>query len=102
MEDGSFHKDREHTHPSLEGYLDPALVGNKPQWGGDQVLITIVCSICLNTKCLPSYFLKCQNLEGKRVKFLNSMDEINHEVGSSRGKERQGRDSHHSQLGSYQ
>lgn len=59
MEDGSFHEDRDQTHSSLEGYLDPALVGNKPQGGGDQVLVTIVCSICLNPKGLPSYFLKC-------------------------------------------
>lgn len=59
MEDGSFREEREQTHSSFEGYLDPALVGNKPQWGSDHVLITIVCSICLNPKSLPSYFLKC-------------------------------------------
>lgn len=48
-----------HTHSSLEGYLDPALVGNEPQWSGNWVLITIIRGICLNSKCLPSYFLKC-------------------------------------------
>lgn len=57
--DGRFREDREHTHSSLEGYLDPALVGNQPQRSADWVLVTIVCSICLNSKCLPSYFLKC-------------------------------------------
>lgn len=30
IKDGSFHGVRKHTHSSLEGYLDPALVGNKP------------------------------------------------------------------------
>lgn len=50
---------RKHTHSSLEGYLDPALVGNKPQRSGNWVLITIFCGVCLNPECLPSYFLKC-------------------------------------------
>lgn len=47
------------THSSLEGYLDAALVGNEPQWGGNWVLITIFYGVCLNSEGLPSYFLKC-------------------------------------------
>ena len=55
---GSSCKDGD-THSSLESQLDPALVGDEPQWRGDRVLIATVCRICLNPKRLPSYFLEC-------------------------------------------
>lgn len=46
------------THPSLERYLDPALIGNESQRSGNRILITIVSGISLYPKRLPGELFK--------------------------------------------